>query len=468
MLTMSQETHALNSAIRSDFSTFVKKSFASVNPSAEYLHNWHVDVLAEYLQACERGEITRLLINVPPRSLKSITVSVAWPAWLLGHDPARRVIAASYAQGLSDKLSLDCKLVMESAWYRHAFAQVQFRAGQNDKSKFVTAKQGFRLATSVGGSVTGEGADFLIADDPHKPSDCYSDVKREAVLNWFDQTFSTRLNDKKKGVMVVVMQRLHEEDLAGHVLKKKGWEHVCLPMEARAKEVFDIGSAYAVREAGELLHSARDGAVEIARLKEELGSYIYAAQYQQSPTPLAGGMIKRHWFERYDVVPEREGARVVQSWDTAIKAGANNDYSVCTTWLEKGGEFYLLDCLCERLEYPALKRAIVSHAKQYDVDVILLEDKASGQSLLQDLGGGNLVLIGIMPTQDKVTRVAAISAMIEAGKVYLPHEASWLAEFEEEAMKFPKVVHDDRVDSMSQFLQWIRKSYKKKISIRSL
>ena len=218
-----------NQIVRGDFASFIKQSFYSVNPATKYLHNWHIDLIAEYLNACEQGEIKRLIINIPPRSLKSIAVSVAWPAWLLGHDPSRRIIAASYSQNLSLKHSLDSRLVMNSAWYKKIFPSVKIASDQNEKAKFVTTKRGFRIATSVGGAITGEGGNFLIVDDAHNPINIMSEVQRQSTLDWFDQTFASRLDDKRQGVFVVVMQRLHEGDLCGHLLNKGGWEHLKLP-----------------------------------------------------------------------------------------------------------------------------------------------------------------------------------------------------------------------------------------------
>lgn len=208
---------------------FIQKCFHTVNPGTPYLHNWHIDLIAAYLRACERGDIQRLIINIPPRYLKSLCVSVAWPAWLLGHDPSRRIIVSSYAQSLSLKHSLDCRLVMQSEWYRQVFQQTLLASDQNEKGKFLTTRRGMRLATSVGGSVTGEGGNFLILDDPHNPAHIHSDLLRQDTIDWFEQVFTSRLDDKKRGVIILMMQRLHEEDLSGHLLKKSGWEHLCIP-----------------------------------------------------------------------------------------------------------------------------------------------------------------------------------------------------------------------------------------------
>ncbi len=455
--------------LRQDLSSFIQKVFATCNPGTEYLHNWHIDYLAEHLRACERGEIRRLIINLPPRALKSLCISVAWPAWLLGQDPSRRIIVASYAEKLALKHSLDCRLVMQSRWYRELFPETRFAEAQNEKHKFVTTARGYRIATSIGGTVTGEGGNFLIVDDPHNPTHIFSEAHREAALHWFDQTFSSRLDDKKRGVFVIVMQRLHEKDLTGHVLGKGAgeWVQVSLPAVAERREV----CRYAVRLPGDLLQPAREGHKELEQAKRELGSYAFAAQYQQSPVPVEGGMVKREWMKRYHYpLPcTGEGKRIIQSWDTAIKTGAGNDYSVCTTWAETDAGYYLLDCWRERAEYPDLKRRVVSLAECHKADAVLMEDKASGQSLLQDLKRETkLPLIAVMPFKDKITRMASVSALFEAGKIHLPEYAAWLPDFEAELFSFPGGAHDDQCDSVSQFLMWARGKHAEKWRIRRL
>lgn len=454
MSTRSPEKKIRNSLLRHDLSSFIQESFHATNPGVPYLHNWHIDYLARHLEAAGRGEITRLIINLPPRSLKSLCVSVAWPAWLLGRDPSRRIIAASYGQNLSLRHSLDTRLVMNSSWYRSVFPKTKFAKAQNEKHKFVTTKRGYRLATSVGGAVTGEGGNFLIVDDPHNPTHIFSESRRNAALQWFDQTFSSRLDDKKKGVFVIVMQRLHENDLTGHLLNKKGseWVHIALP---------------AISDSGDLLHSDRESVQELERAKIELGSYAFAAQYQQRPVPAGGGMLRPEWLKRYREAPQ--ALRIIQSWDTAIKAGEGNDYSVCTSWAETAEGFYLLDVWRKRAEYPDLKRSIVNLAEKFQPHGIVMEDKASGQSLLQDLRRETkLPLIAINPTRDKLTRMAAVSPLFEAGKIWLPQHAAWLPDLEAELAAFPNGSHDDQCDSISQFLEWARRKRQESWRVRGL
>ncbi len=458
--------NVINSLLRNDFPSFIKKCFYTVNPGDKYHHNWHIDLIAEYLLACEKSEIKRLIINVPPRSLKSLCVSVAWTAWLLGHNPSRRIIASSYAQGLSLKHSLDTRLVMNSHWYKEIFPTARIIAGENEKAKFVTNERGFRFATSTGGTITGEGGNFLIADDPHNPSDIFSDTIRQNTLDWFSQSFASRLNDKKKGRFVIVMQRLHENDLSGFLLEKGNWEHLSIPATAERKTIYQIGDFNIVRNIGDILHNERENKKLLEMAKHDLGSYAFSAQYMQNPVPVGGGMIKPSWIKRYKTYPANPD-NIVQSWDTAIKSGVKNDYSVCTTWYEYENLYYLVDVFREKVEFPELKRTVINLYDKWSPTALLIEDKASGQSLIQDLRRETkLPTIAINPTKDKITRMAAVSPIFESGKIFLPNNAAWLHDYETETFSFPSSTHDDQMDSTSQFLNWERRRTIQKFGIR--
>lgn len=458
-----------DAALRRDLASFIAKSVITVSPGINYLHNWHIDAIADKLTMAYQGHITRLIINIPPRYLKSLSVSVAWPAWILGLNPSARIIAASYSQILSVKHSLDSRLLINSPWYQNIFPDTQLSSEQNEKNKFMTTQRGFRFATSIGGSVTGEGGDFLIVDDPHNPLQAESETQREHANRWFDQTFTSRLDHKKKGVIIVVMQRLHDQDLTGHLLAKAGnhWEHLNISAIAGAKRTYYYNTSSAKkiiicdRKPGDILHPEREGKKELQRVKEELGSYAFSAQYQQSPIVQVGGMIETSWLKRHNISYDSSvdlplGEMLIQSWDCAVKAGKNNDYSVCTSWLSRADGYYLLDVWFKKVEYPELKHTLINLAEKWQPNVILVEDKASGQSLLQDVKREtSLPLIPIMPKQDKVSRFSAVTALFEAGKVYLPKSAPWLADYELELLAFPNTSHDDMVDSSSQALSWL-------------
>jgi predicted phage terminase large subunit-like protein len=449
----------LNAALRHDFGTFIQRSFQTVAPGIAYQDNWHVDAIAWHLRQCFDGEIKRLIITVPPRHLKSICASVAFPAWVLGRDPTRRIICASYGIELATKHARDCRTVMQSSWYRQIFRTTRINRAKRAEDDFETTRHGFRLATSVGGALTGRGGNFLIIDDPIKPADANSEVRRKSVKEWFDSTLYSRLDNKNDDVIILVMQRVHVDDLVGHVLEKEArWVH--LDLSAIAEEAQDIPFGPGLvhhRQIGELLHPAREDRETLDQAKEEMGTAAFSAQYQQRPVPVEGNLVKWDWFQVYAHPPAKDAdGRIIQSWDTASKSGELNDYSVCTTWLMKGDDYYLLDVLRERFEYPSLKRRVIELARRKNAHSVLIEDKGSGTQLIQDLRYEKTGVrpIAIAPEGDKITRMSNQSARIEARQVFLPADAPWLDDFKAEVLAFPYGKFDDQVDSLSQFLSW--------------
>jgi predicted phage terminase large subunit-like protein len=447
--------------LRQNFYSFVQKAFQEVAPEQDFHKNWHVEAIAWHLQRVAAGETTRLVITLPPRHLKSICGSVAFPAWILGHDPTNRVICVSYAESLAKKHSLDCRRVMQALWYRQMFHSARLSEEQNTALEFATAAGGSRLATSVAGTITGRGGNIIIIDDPLKPEEALSETQRNKVNDWYDRTLYSRLDDKSCGAIVIIMQRLHLEDLAGHVLENGGWEHLNLPAIAETREEIPVGpDVNYIREPGELLHPAREPQKILDEIRRQLGSFNFSAQYQQDPLPADGEIIRWRWFHTYQPAPVwQPGDQIVQSWDTAMKVGADNDFSVGTTWLVRGCDYCLLDVVRERLLYPDLKARIIAEARHYHTQALLIEDTGTGTGLIQDLqraGPADVPKpIPMRPRMDKLTRMQIQSAKIEAGHVYLPRQAPWLAEFRREFLQFPHGRYDDQVDSVSQFLTWI-------------
>src|SRR5713226_5207167 len=422
--------------VRSSLATFIHRTFQTVAPAQTYQNNWHIQAIAWHLEQCASGGIKRLMITLPPRYLKSICASVAFPAWVLGHHPAKRVICASYSENLASKHSLDCRSVMEASWYRRVFPHTRLGSRKNAELNFETTSYGYRYATSVGGTLTGRGGNIIIVDDPLKPEDAMSESKRSAVNDWFYSTLYSRLDSKRDDAIILIMQRLHVEDLAGYVLQKEPWVQLNLPAIAEAEQDITVGQNRIYRrQVGDILHPARESAVLLEQFKSAMGNFNFSAQYQQCPVPPNGAMIKWEWFRTYDYLPATEsGDRVVQSWDTASKAGQLNDYSVCTTWLVKGKDYYLLHVLREKLNYPDLRRAVIDQAQTYTANEVIIEDKGSGTSLIQDLScePGIPRPIPFKPDYDKITRMSAQSSRIEAGQVHLPRQAGWLEDFRSE------------------------------------
>src|SRR5690349_890316 len=447
--------------LRHDFPTFAGRCFQDLNPQTTLAMNWHLEVIAAKLTEVREGKIRRLIINLPPRHLKSLMASIAFPAWCLGLDPTAQILCVSYAQDLADKLARDCRGIMMSPWYRQLF-RTRLAPHRQAVQEFITTGQGYRLATSTGGVLTGRGADIIIIDDPLKPEEALSDAQRKAANEWYDHTLYSRLNDKRRGAIVIVMQRLHEDDLVGHVLAQEPWEVLSFPAIAEADEVHEVetivGSRCFTRRRGEALHPDREPLDTLDRLRRTIGEYNFAGQYQQSPAPLGGGLVKAKWFKRYrqSEMPERFD-RIVQSWDTANKATELSDFSVCTTWGVKGKNLFLLAVFRQRLEYPALKRAVREQLCQFGANEVLIEDKASGTQLIQELiADGCHGVTRYQPTCDKIMRLHAQTALIENGFVHIPETAPWLAEYLHELTVFPKGKHDDQADSTAQFLDWFK------------
>jgi predicted phage terminase large subunit-like protein len=289
-----------------------------------------------------------------------------------------------------------------------------------------------------------------------------SESRRLACNEWFDSTLHSRLNDKTKGAIVIVMQRLHQDDLVGHVIKQGEWEVVSFPAIAEVDERHVIETPFGrkefLRRAGEALHPERESLETLAEIRRTIGEYNFAGQYQQSPAPAGGGMVKEAWFRRYrpEDLPSSFD-QVIQSWDTANKPSELADYSVCTTWGLRGSNFYLLNVFRKKLSYPDLKRAVIEQSRLYNPTAILIEDKASGTQLIQELIEGGLSRVKrYAPDGDKIMRLHAQTATIENGFVYLPTEAHWLADYLRELTIFPAGRHDDQVDSTAQALAWTK------------
>jgi predicted phage terminase large subunit-like protein len=452
---MLTERDALDRLLHARLDVFTRRAFGTVVPDT-YLPNWHLDAFAHHLEAVARGEITRLLITVPPRCLKSISASVAFPAWLLGRDPTKQIICLSYAQDLAIKHGNQCRALMAAPWYRSAFPNTVVSRSKNNEAEFETTRKGGRLSTSIGGVLTGRGGNTIIIDDPIKPADAMSETVRTSVNEWFDRTVLSRFNLHTTGALILVMQRLHVDDLAGHVLARGGWTHLNLPAIAEADQFIPIGGGRIHhRRAGELLHPARMPQAALDELRRTLGPFDFAAQYQQAPVPPGGNMFDPGWIRRYEGdLGSESGDTIVQSWDTAVKPGQLNDASVCTTWLARRGAYYLLDVLRARLNYPDLRRAVIDRYAQYRPEAVLIEDKASGESLIQDLRSEGIYATAIQPQGDKVMRAHAATLPFSAGRVVFPRTAPWLGELETELRAFPHGRHDDQVDSVSQFLNW--------------
>jgi predicted phage terminase large subunit-like protein len=453
---MGSEALALEALLRNDFRAFLAKTFATLAPSQAYVRDWHIDAIAWRLERVRLGEIRRLIINAPPRTLKSIACSVAFPAFVLGRDPSRRIVCVSYSGELAKKHSNDFRAVLESRWYKSAFRNTRIGPFKDSEVETELTLRGFRLATSVGGTLTGRGGDLIIIDDPLRPADALSEVKRSAANQWFNNTLLSRLDDKRQGAIVVVMQRVHVDDLTGHVLAQSNeWDVLSLPAIAETDEYVPTwGGRKHRRKLGEALSPKREPREVLDDLKLQIGSDAFAAQYQQSPAPPGGAMVKRDWVVRYsELPPHRDRLIVLQSWDVASKGGLANDWTVGTTWILTRKKFwYLVDVWRQHVDYPALKANVQRLAKEWGARRVLIEDAGTGTALVQELRGHVSGIIAVKPEGDKVSRMAVASAKFEAREVFLPERAAWLSDLEAELFVFPGSRHDDQCDSISQAL----------------
>lgn len=440
---------------------FIRQAWHVVEPATPYVPGWHLDAISDHLEALSAGEIRNLIINIPPRYMKSLSVCVFWPCYEWTKRPALRWLFSSYSDRLATRDSLKCRRLIGSLWYQERYGKVFHLAGdQNEKMRFENDKTGYRLATGVGGAATGEGGDRLIVDDPIKAKDADSEAIRDAANTWWDETMSTRGNDPKTVAKVIIMQRLHEDDLTGHVLAKmrdggEHYEHLCLPAEYEPRVyVSGIGWSDPRTQGGELLWPERFGQTEVDGLKKSLGSYGASGQLQQRPTPRGGGMIKRAWWKFYKVAPSQFD-RVVDSWDMTFKDSKSSDFVAGHKWGKFGADVYLLARIHDRMDFPTAQQAVKNLAAiRPQSPTKLIEDKANGTAIIASLQRIIPGLIPVEPEGSKQARAAAVSPFIEAGNVFLPDPsiAPWIEEVIAECAAFPLGAHDDDVDAMSQAL----------------
>jgi predicted phage terminase large subunit-like protein len=470
------------------FRDFIAQAWPVVEPARAFISAWHVDALAEHLQAVSEGLIRHLLINIPPGHLKSLLVAVLWPAWVwirMTTGAQWRGLFASYDGGLATRDSVRCRALIESQWYREMFRPTwRLSSDQNVKNYFENTESGFRISLSVGGRGTGFRGDAIVVDDPLNASDQYSETARREVIFWWDTVMSSRLNHMETGSKVIIMQRLHQMDLSGHVLEQGTYEHLCLPseFEPQRRSVTSIGWRDPRTEPGEILFPELFPKSVLEQAKKDLGASGYAGQHQQRPSPAEGGILQRHWWRYWKPrglelppvrmrlpdgseceieavdLPERFDT-IIQSWDCAFKDLKTSDFVVGQVQANLGARRYLLDQVRDRLDMPCTAQAIrVMSAKWPDSSAKLVEDKANGPAVIQSLKHEVAGLIEVNPEGGKMSRAAAVSPEVEAGNWYLPHPslAAWVEDFIEECASFPNGTYDDQVDAWSQGGNYLR------------
>jgi predicted phage terminase large subunit-like protein len=450
-----------DSIYRNHFGAFCYAAFEILNPAQPLVPNWHIDAICYHLQRMVIDEVQRrLILNLPPRTLKTLLTSVMLPAWLLGRNPAARIICASYSEELAFKFSRDCRALMESAFFRRLFPRTKLNPKKTTERELETTRRGYRLATSTRGTLTGRGGDTLIVDDPIKANDANSEIALANAADWFRDTALNRLDKIGSSLIIVAMQRLHVNDLSG-LLIEGGWPSLVLPAIATEAADYVVGDGDIYhRPAGELLQPKRDSPEVLESHKRDIGSRLFAAQYMQTPTPAEGNMIKASWLARYDFSPgERKFRRVVLSCDPAGKAGPRNDYTAIIICGFDQQEIHLLHAARGHWTMLQMRDKIKALVDQWSVDLIIIEDTSGGMGLIQIFRDEtSLNVIGRQPKDDKEVRMSRHEGRFEAGKIVLPKEASWLADFEAELLAFPSGRHDDQVDALLLFLDWFLKS----------
>jgi predicted phage terminase large subunit-like protein len=475
---------------------FIKAAWRVRSPKA-LIPGWHIDAVSDHVQAAFDHEIRKLAINIPPRTLKSEIVSVFAPAWEWTRQPETRFLTCSYVDKLATDFSVGSRDLIRSGWYQARWgSRFQMKSDADLKTRYFNDQGGHRIATSVGGSATGSGGDIIIVDDPHNTEEVESENAREAVIDWHDGTLSTRFNDPETGVEILIMQRVHERDLTGHVLDLDPgeWTLLCLPEEFETKHPHRypkesvLPSGRVVRgdpreDEGELLHPARIGPAAHAERKRRLGEYRAAGQLQQRPSAHEGAILKRTYWRYFDptlldddrvhLLPKFQA--VISSWDTSYKDKTSSDYVAGGTWGILGGDRYLLRITVDRMNLTAAKTAMLEHrawALQRWPNVpyrALIEKSANGVEIIEQLQREVPGIQPVVASKDKTTRAFAASPDIESGNVFLPGHPSPEAsgydesrtptrvqELVEQCAKFPAAAHDDIVDMVTQLLNWTR------------
>jgi predicted phage terminase large subunit-like protein len=501
-----------------DLRMLIREAWPILEPARPFVGSWHIDCVAEHLMAVSAGEIPRLIVNVPPGSTKSTLAAVMWPSWEWLTSPHIRWIVASYAQDFAYRDSRKMRQLIESRggktqgslFERRGYQGVlallgqawRLASDQNAKGRFDTTAGGMRLAASVDGQVTGDHGDRLLVDDPANPKQARSPAEREAANRWWDETMSSRFIDEHAAA-VIVMQRLHDVDLTGHLLAREaGWHHLCLPAEYVPGHQFTYPTTVTLpsgrtidgdprTEAGELLSPQRLSAAMLAQRRKDLGAFAFAGQYQQQPAPEGGGLFKRGWFEGERVRRWQPGFdrslvhgwdRVIQSWDMAFKDTKGSDFVVGQLWGFHGADCYLLAQVRGRFDFTTTLHVVkalttfeaTAAATYHAVTAKLVEDKANGTAVINTLRRRIGGLIAIEPQGSKYARASSVAPLSEAGNVILPaadtipcpshyvdeagarHELAptTVADWVHEHATFPAGAHDDQVDAHSQALTW--------------
>jgi predicted phage terminase large subunit-like protein len=441
--------------LKTDLLAFLEGAFPIIDS------RWPLDVapyleyLVNELMGVAEGHETRLVINLPPRHLKSVLTSIVFVAWLLGRDPKVRIAVISHSQALAANLASKTLQLIESDFYRKAFPSLHLRDDGRKVMDFVTTEGGGRYAASFETGITGRGFDVIIIDDPISAHHVKSEKERANVNENFDTMIASRLDDQIKGAMIVVGQRMHEDDLSGNLLQKGGWKHVCLPLVAEEAASYGFGKSSWHRRVDEPLLCGQWSESAIRQKREEIGEPIFAAQYQQNPSAAFGELIRRDQIHYFDDLPP-DARRKTLSWDTAVKIGSDNSYTVCLVIARDAHRHYVVDVLRARLDPVQMRDAALDLVAIHKPSKILIEDASSGTGLASMLEErGHQTELRQTGGRGKQERLESQLHMFAQHRILLKKSQPWTVELENELMRFPFSKHNDQVDALTQYLTWV-------------
>jgi predicted phage terminase large subunit-like protein len=453
----------LQALLAEDLTAFTEFAFGVVRPGITFKPNWHFEAVTHKLSQVAKGDNRRLIVTLPPRTLKSLCASVALPAWFLGHYPWERVVVVSYSDFLARTHANDFRRLVNDPLYQATFPTM--RLERDTDREITTTKRGKRIATSIDGTLTGLGGNLIIIDDPIKLGDAMSEAVRQRVIEWYRSTLLSRGDDKTATRIVVVMQRVHQNDLVGYLQEQGGFEILNLPAIAQKPQTYELGSSRAyTRQQGELLHPAHEPAEALIELKREMGPIAFSAQYQQCPIPPGGTIVKRKWLATYDQIGSQPGDRIVISWDIALSETESGDYSAAVVLLIRKEVFFILEVVRGRFPFDTLKRKVMDLKRRYHSSALLIEESPISLGLIQSLREQSINITTYRPDTDKRARLIAQTDLFAGGSVRLPRRAGWLEEFVAELLAFPGG-HDDQVDALTQGLAWGRRQWGRQVIV---
>lgn len=452
--------HLLDDFCRKNLYWFAQRAFSIVYPGETFLPNWHIEAMCFELEELIRGRNHRLIVNLPPRHLKSYCAVIALPAFLLGLNPSARIIVATYSQDLGAEHGERLRRLMNSDWYQQLFPRTRIRTQNHDELR--TTQGGGRRNVSPKSATTGFGADVIVIDDLINGAEINSETIRSQATNFYRDALHSRLNRQETGRIVSIQQRLHDDDFPAFLLEQGGWRHINLRATALADETFLLYAGRRhKRKAGGLLFPELQSEEVLQQIRRDIGNPAFSAQYQQEPVTPGGALLRLDKLRFYEEgLDYKDFHGILQSWDTAYSTEPGADFSVCTTWGYKDERWHLIDVWRQRVAFPELITAIKSQKQRWGAVQVVIEAIGSGLSVMQHFRNEDPKfrswMKGVKPKDGKEQRVAAQTANLESGKFLFPaHDLPWKEALFRELRAFPNGKYDDQVDSLTQAVKFI-------------